>query len=541
MISRRDVLTLAATGLVTAPLTRAPHAHAQAPKRGGTLVVRAWDPPHFDHLMVHAYKTHVVTSFTHSRLLRHKAGPGVKPGSFTLEGDLAESWTQPNDTTYVFKLRRGVRFHPKPPVNGRELTAEDVKYTIERMLTEKGATNAAMFRSVDKVEAVDRYTVKFTLKEPFAWFLDMIAAPMALGIVARECVEKFGDLKKAESVVGTGPWMLESYKPNVGITLVRNPHYFVPGLPYIDRVEMHVDEDNASRTAAFLAGKYDLGWEFPGTINRSDWVQIKDTVRQRRPKLQTVEFASNVVNDLFMRTDQKPFSDVRVRQAISMAIDRKGLIDATLEGVGVVNPPVAAALADWALPIDMLGEGAKNYQYNPGEAKRLLAAAGYPNGFQGSVCFATYGSTLLVDTMELVLKYLKDIGIDAKLDQREYGAYQATCRVGNFPSMGFGPLTPFLEPDNFLFGQYYTGEIRNRSHVKDAVLDDLLVRQRRTSDVAKRRDVIHEIQRHLAKQQYYVHTASGVYVAVWDAALKNYGPNIGYDYGGRVQAAWLDR
>jgi peptide/nickel transport system substrate-binding protein len=541
MISRRDVLTLAATGLATAPLIRAPHAHAQTPKRGGTLVIRAWDPPHFDHIMVHAYKTHVVTSFTHSRLLRHKAGPAVKPGSFALEGDLAESWTQPNDTTYVFKLRKGVRFHPKPPVNGRELTAEDVKYTIERMLTEKGATNAAMFRSVDKVEAVDRYTVKFTLKEPFAWFLDMIAAPMALGIIARECVEKFGDLKKPESVVGTGPWMLEGYKPNVGITLVRNPHYFVPGLPYIDRVEMVVDEDNASRTAAFLAGKYDLGWEFPGTINRTDWVQIKDTVRQRRPKLQTVEFPSNVVADVFMRTDQKPFNDVRVRQAISMAIDRKGLIDATLEGVGVVNPPVAAALSDWALPIDKLGEGAKNYQYNPAEAKRLLATAGYPNGFSASVCFATYGSTLLVDTMELVLKYLKDVGIDAKLDQREYGAYQATCRVGNFPSMGYGPLTPFLEPDNFLFGQYYTGEIRNRSHVKDAVLDDLLVRQRRTADVAKRRDVIHEIQRHLAKQQYYVHTPSGVYVAVWDAALKNYGPNIGYDYGGRVQAAWLDR
>ena len=541
MISRRNVLALGAAGLVSVPLARAPRAAAQTPKRGGTLVLRAWDPPHFDHIMAHAYKTHVVTSFTHSRLLRHRAGAGVKPGSFAIEGDLAESWTQPNDTTYVFKLRKGVRFHPKPPVNGRELTAEDVKYTAERLLTEKGSTNAAMFRSIDRVEVVDRHTVKFVLKEPFAWFLDMVAAPMAMGIIARECVEKFGDLKKAEAVVGTGPWMLDSYKPNVSIVLVRNPSYFVPGLPHIDRVELYVDEDNASRMAAFLAGKYDLGWEFPGAINRSDWVQIKDTLKQRRPRLQTVEFPSNVVNDLFMRTDQKPWSDVRVRQAVSLAIDRKGLIDSALEGVGVVNPPVAAALADWALPVDKLGEGAKYYRHDPAEAKRLLTAAGYPNGFPASVCFATYGSTLLVDTMELVLKQLKDVGIDAKLDQREYGAYQATCRVGNFPSLGFGPLTPFLEPDNFLFGQYYTGEIRNRSHVKDPVLDDLLVRQRRALDVSKRREVIHEIQRHLAKQQYYVHTPSGVYIAVWDSALKNYAPNLGYDYGGRLQAAWLDR
>src|SRR5262249_23748412 len=79
----------------------------ETPKRGGTLTLRTWDPPHFDHVLAHAYKTHVVISFTHSRLLRHKAGPSVRPGSLQIEGDLAESWQQPNDTTYVFKLKKG--------------------------------------------------------------------------------------------------------------------------------------------------------------------------------------------------------------------------------------------------------------------------------------------------------------------------------------------------------------------------------------------------------------------------------------------------
>ena len=143
--------------------------------------------------------------------------------------------------------------------------------------------------------------------------------------------------------------------------------------------------------------------------------------------------------------------------------------------------------------------------------------------------------------MQLLLKDLKTVGIDAKLDQKEYGAYQATCRVGKFDSMVYGPLTPFVEPDSFLFGQYYTGEPRNRSHVSDPVLDDLLVRQRRVADPKARREVINQIERHLAKQQYYVQAPSGTYVGVWDAALKNYGPNIGYDYGGRLIAAWLDR
>jgi peptide/nickel transport system substrate-binding protein len=539
MITRREFLSIGAGGLaaVTAPSPAA----AQTPKRGGTLWLRTWDPPHFDHILAHAYKTHVVVSFTHSRLLRHRAGPGVRPGSFPIEGDLAESWQQLNETTYVFKLRKGVRFHAKPPVNGRELTANDVRYTFERILNEKGSANVSMYRSIAKVEAVDRYTVRFTLKEPFAWFLDMIANPMSGAIVARECVESFGDLKKPEAVIGTGPYTLESHKPNQSLTLMRNPGYFVSGLPYIDRVEMLVDEDNASRIAAFLAGKYDVGWEFPGTINRSDWVQIADTLKTRRPNLRVMEFPSNVVNDLAMRTDRPPYNDVRVRQAISLALDRPGIIDATFEGVGVANAPVPAALTDWTLPIAQLGDGARYYTYDPAEAKRLLAAAGHPKGFPASVCFSTYGSTLLVDTMQIVLKNLKDVGIDARLDQKEYGAYQATCRLGNYDSMVFGPLTPFLEADSFLFGQYYTGEPRNRSHVNDAVLDDLIVRQRRTADVKARRDVIHEIQRYLARQQYYVHGPSPTYVAVWDGALKNYGPNLGYDYGGRLLAAWLDR
>ncbi len=542
-LSRRDLLKWGGAGLAAvaaAPAVWTPSC-AQSPKRGGTISLRLWDPPHFDPHLTISYKTHILYTFSHSRLLKPKAGPGVVPGTFPLEGDLAESWTQPSETTYVFKLRKGVRWQNKPPVNGREFTAEDVVYSVERFRTVKGNANAYMLASLDKVEAPDKYTVKFTLSQPYVWFLDMLANPMAVAIVAKECVEKFGDLKKPESVVGTGPWMLDSYRPNVGYTMVRHPGYFVSGLPYIERIEATVDEDNASRMAAFIVGKYDLGWEFPGQINRPDWVQIKDTLKQKRPRLQTVEFPSNVMTHISMRTDQKPFNDPRVRQAMSLAIDRQGILDATAEGVGVFNPPVPAALKEWALPMEQLGEGAKYYKYDPKEAKRLLGEAGYPNGFPASICFTTYGSTALVDAAQLVLKYLKNVGIDSKLDQKEYGAYISTCFYGKFDSLTYGPQTPFLEPDNFLFGQYYPGEMKNQSHINDPVVADMLIRQRRTHEIAKRREIIHDIQRHLAKQQYYTQLASGVYIAVWDSALKNYGPNLGYDYGGRLLAAWLDR
>jgi peptide/nickel transport system substrate-binding protein len=487
-VSRRDLLALG--GLTVAGATLAPSiTRAQAPKRGGTIALRTWDPPHFDPFQTISYKTHIALSFTHGRLLRHKAGPSVVPGTFPIEGDLAESWTQPTDTTYVFKLRKGVKWHNKPPVNGRELTADDVVFSVNHFLTVKGNANAYMLRSLDKVEAPDKYTVKFTLKEPFVWFLDMLANPHAVAIVAKEVLDKHGDFKKWESVVGTGPWMLDAYRPNVSLSYVRNPNYFIAGQPYIDQVAATVDEDNASRMAAFLSGKYDLGWEFLGTIARVDWVQIKDTLKQRRPKLQTVEFPSPVMNHISMRIDQKPFNDARVRYAMSLAIDRKAIIDSAYEGVGVMNPPIPAALKEWSIPFDKLGEGAKYYKYDPAEAKRLLAAAGYPNGFPASICFTTYGTPVLVDIMQLVQKDLKGIGIDAKIDQKEYGAYIATCFYGKFDSMTFGPQTGFLEPDNFLFGQYYPEELKNQSHINDPVVADMLVRQRRTSDLAKRREL----------------------------------------------------
>jgi peptide/nickel transport system substrate-binding protein len=543
-IHRRDLLALGAGALAVSALPAglpARSAWAQAPRRGGTLSLRLWDPPHWDPHLTVSYKTHIAYSFTHSRLLKHKAGPAVTPGVFPIEGDLAESWTQPNETTYVFKLRRGVRWQNKPPVNGRELTADDVVYSVERFRTIKGNANAYMLASLDRVEALDQYTVRFTLREPYVWFLDMLANSHAVVVVARECVEKLGDLKKPEATVGSGPWTLDSYRPNVGFTLVRNPNYFLAGLPYIERIEAAIDEDNASRMAAFLGGKYDLGWEYQGVINRTDWVQIKDVLKQKRPRLQTIEYPNAVMSHIYTRTDKPPFSDVRVRRAMSLAVNRPRIIDSVYEGVGALNPSVPAALKDWSVPMDQLGEGAQYFKPDLPRARKLMAEAGYPNGFSATVDFTTYGSQVLTDMVQLVLKDLKDIGIDAKLVTKEYGAYIATTFYGKYDSMAFGPQTGFQEPDNFLYGQYYPGELKNHGHINDPVVADMLIRQRRTADPVKRREVIWEIQRYLAQQQYYVQMPSAIQIAVWDAAVRNYAPNVSYDYGGRLMAAWLDR
>src|SRR5712692_7769060 len=116
------------------------------------------------------------------------------------------------------------------------LTGEDVKYTYERFLTLPGNPNRGLLEQVDKIEAVDKYTVKFTLKEPFAWFLDALAST-STWVIAKEAVEQYGDLKRPEACIGTGPWMLERYEPNVRFTWARNPNYFLPG-----RSEEHTSE-----------------------------------------------------------------------------------------------------------------------------------------------------------------------------------------------------------------------------------------------------------------------------------------------------------
>src|SRR5882724_4774709 len=124
-------------------------AEAGQPKRGGILRVRGYDPPHFDHHLTLNFKTNTTVSFAYSTLVRYKVGADVRPGTFTVEPHLAERWEQPDDTTYVFHLRHGVTWHHKPPLNGRELVADDVKFTYDRFLTEKGNANRYLLDSVD--------------------------------------------------------------------------------------------------------------------------------------------------------------------------------------------------------------------------------------------------------------------------------------------------------------------------------------------------------------------------------------------------------
>jgi peptide/nickel transport system substrate-binding protein len=543
-IRRRELLkaSLAAGVTLSAwPLHSPPAlwgAEAGQPKRGGIL--RAWgsDPPHFDpHLTTNA-KTHAALSFVYSRLVRHKVGAGIPPGTFIVEPHLAERWEAPDDTTYVFHLRQGVKWHNKPPVNGRELVAEDVKFTFDRFLTEKANPLRYTLEAVDKVEVVDRYTVKFLLHEPFVWLIDVLANPLGTWIIPREVVEQFGDLKKPESAIGTGPFLLERYEPNVKTVFKRNSDYFLPGQPYVDGVEWMVVTDPSSALAMYRSGQFDCGAAPWWGVRQEDLESVKKT----HPHLMYQDFLSTVSHAIYMRTDQPPFNDVRVRRAISHAVNRQEIIDAVfIKGEPI--PAVSRGLSEWSPRIDELGAGARYYQHDPQEARRLLAEAGLPKGFK--TLLHTTGGTgagpQIIDAAQLAQRSLKEVGIETELKIEEYGAYMATTYLGKFEGLALAPISNAWDPDTVLYGLYAPDQPRNSGHVNDPKITAMLKEQRRTQDREARKKIIFDIQRHIAEQQYYVYLYAIGITGSWQPYVKNYSPNTTYDYGSRSAALWLDR
>jgi peptide/nickel transport system substrate-binding protein len=537
-LSRRDLLKLGGVAAAASVLSLRPEksfadSEPEKPKakRGGTFRVRVSAPPaHFDPHQTAAASTMVPLSFAYSRLVKIKAGVWTVPGTQPIDGDVADSWDRKGDA-YIFKLVKGVRWHPKPPVNGRELTAEDVKYTYDRFLNMKGNPNRVLLEMVDKVEALDKLTVKFTLKEPNAWFVERLASISAC-IVAKECVEKFGDLKTWQSVVGTGPWMLERSEPTK-LSFVRNPNYFQPGAPYVDAVELTVDPDPQSALEAFAAGKYDFAPEYGMLIRRNDLSVAKRNIRW----LPTREYLTGCGSVAVMKLDQDPFKDVRVRRAIAMAENWRDVLDndPLSRGKGVPNPLVPTALKEWSLPTKELPTS-----YDPAGARQLLTEAGSSGGIKfPAETTPGYGAEWM-DAVQIEVKNWKAAGIQVEVKPKEYDAFISSGVYGKFDKMMLAPRDSATEPDSY-FTPLLPGHPLNASGVNDPKLTEMIKLQRRTYDEKKRREIVYDIQRYFSQQAYFTCGASVSAVSAWMPHVRDFSPNIGPDYGGRLELAWIDK
>jgi peptide/nickel transport system substrate-binding protein len=272
--------------------------------------------------------------------------------------DLAEKWSASEDQkTWTFNLRKGVKFH-----HGREVDAEDVKTTISRVMDKAiGSTARVNFDIVEAIEVVDKHTVRFKLKQPYSGFAEILADRQTR-VVPRDKIDTL-----ATEATGSGPFKLKAFRAGDRVELGKNADYFATGTPKLDSIIFRIIPETAAQVAALETGEVDLAWNLP-----------PETVDQfkKNPKLVIDSVATSTWDGLIMNASQKPFDDPRVRKAIALAIDKKAMVEIALFGQGTPTHtmiPPAHAYYNAGIPIAPPDTSA---------AKKLLAEAGYPNGFE---------------------------------------------------------------------------------------------------------------------------------------------------------------
>jgi peptide/nickel transport system substrate-binding protein len=399
----------------------------------------------------------------------HDAMLKPMPGGLTTPS-LAESWSESKDhLTYTFVLRKGVKFH-----NGDPVTAEDVKFSWDRY---KGASAKLLHDKVKEVQIVDPGQVRFVLREPWPDFITFYGttASGAGWIVPKKYVEKVGDDAFKTAPVGAGPYKMVSFKPGIEIVVEAFDGYWRK-TPSVKRLVMRSMPEEATRAAALRAGEVDIVYLLSGPTAES---------ARKTPGLR---LGAPLVSGAFWielpeQWDPKsPWADQRVRLAASHAIDRAAINQAEMLGYGRLTGNYVPRIFQFAVTMEP-------HAYDPARAKKLLAEAGHPNGFDAGdfYPFPPY------DSMgEAIVGYLQAVGIKSRMRTMERAAYFTAWREKKLHgaihviTAAFGNAATRLEPYATKNGVYAYGSLPE--------IDDLYVRQARELDVKKREAMVHQIQ-----------------------------------------------
>jgi peptide/nickel transport system substrate-binding protein len=463
-------------------------------------------------------------------------------------GWLAESWELSDPQTVTVHIRKGVYWQDKPPVNGREFTASDVKIHYDRALgtgsgyTEPNPLYTGTLGSIEKVTAIGDYTVEFKFKSPSAMLIYVLLEQGTQNsIEAPEAVQAEGgrltDWKKA---VGTGAWMLTDYVAESSIIYSRNPNYWgyderhpENRLPYADELKILVIPDSATARAALRTGKIDImtgiGWEQAMNFSETS------------PELVQAAMPVNGYG-VELRCDKEPFTDIRVRKALQMAIDRETIAETyyggSLDGkpcgfVSPFNKGYAFAYDEW--PQELKDE----YSYNPERAKQLLAEAGYPQGFKTNVVVGTADTDLL----QIIQSYFKDINVDMEIKTMEATVFNSYTLAGKHDQMVFRNWVGMLAPPDIGIMHLESVDPQNLNKVSDAGYDALVAEFRTVTDEAEAQRVVREADRYYLEHHWTVNLFPLVNYNIWQPYLKGYSGELifvfqQYWYWARL---WIDQ
>ena len=544
-IATLALTALAATALACGTVQPAPSGGgsqgdgaSSQPKAGGSLKVRItsdidnWDITIADKNIASRYSPLVT-----NRLLGNKAAKDVGYGDVVLTPELAEKWeVSPDAKTFTFHLRKGVKWANLPPLNGRELTSEDVKWSFEYQ-TRTGPMQGSklprgqfdwMLEGLDSMETPDKYTLVVKFKEAFAPFMNY-AGSANMPMLPKEIFAEKGNFQ--DYLIGSGPFQYDKAASQTGtkFTFKKNPDYFKPGQPYLDEIVELVIRDDATAQAAFQTKQIDLIFadSAPGAqvIEKAN----HQAVRYEGPLPQPMNIYIN------SRPGQ-PFADVRLRKALALAINRDEFIQTFSAGKG--SPALAGALTDTFT----VEEARQMLRYDPVEAKRLVEEAGFKDGLNVDWLHFADDSSDYRSEVQLVQAQLKKAGINLTLKPLERQDAINTRRVGNFQLSGVGKA---LDPDaeSYLFQVFYPKAGNNYGGVDDPKLTEMINAQRREGDPKKRNAIIRDAVKYVNAEQYY---GLALYYKTryeyWTPALKDYFPQ----FWGRfmpypVDSVWLDR
>ncbi len=392
----------------------------------------------------------------------------VDPVSGEVIPQIAESWEQLDDLTYRFKIRKGLKFH-----NGEDLTADDVKFSIERGIA--SAAISYLLNFIDTVTVEDEYTVTIKTLAPYAPTLRNLAVPYA-AIVPKDYVEANPDILKTKPV-GTGPYKFVSWSQNDSIKLEAFDDYYA-GAPKTKNITVKIIPEAAQRTIALETGEIDIAYD----LTTSDAKRVDN-----ENGLTLLQIPSLSCYYLTFNMRKAPFDNKLVRQAISYAIDRQLLIDTVNGGSGeAATALVAPAVFGFYNPGEL--------EYNPEKAKELLKEAGYPNGFTCTLWVNSNQSR--VEMCQAIQAMLMDVGITCKVEVLEFGAYISRTTTGEHDMAFFGWVTSTKDADYTYYSLEHSsqqGAAGNRSFSDDPTIDALVEKGRTSADSEARLEAYEDL------------------------------------------------
>jgi peptide/nickel transport system substrate-binding protein len=500
-------------------------ASAGSPQPGGTLNVAINFNPMLDPQKQSSVQLQGAGGVM-QRLFSFKTGTDPSVGlNWDPEPSLALSAESPDAVTWTVKLRPNVKFQNIAPVNGHPFEAEDVKASFQRILDPAtGSPNrgALDMLSAAQIQTPDKQTVVFKLNYPYSPVRNLLANPAYSSIYPREAYA--GTYDPLKVVIGTGPFTLDSVQPDVAYIYKKNPEYWEKGLPYVDQVKLAIVVDSSQQLAQFTGKNLD-------EILITD-LNSANAAKQSSPQAAFMRTSNVGPSPIYFQMGDPtgPFLDIRLRRAVSMAIDRDALGKAVYgEYESVVFVP--GYVGKWSMaPSELPADIQQYYKYNPGETKKLLDAAGGGNQTYKFLRLTNgpFNSATQQKIAETVNSMLNAAGIKTTLVTHDYFkdfvANGKGSRAGYFDkdAMAFFAASSYNDPDDWLFSYFHSKSTNNQEHLSDPVYDQMVDKERALTNDTDRLKAVKDIQKYIADKMYAPSTVGSYNWVLVQPRVQNY-------------------